>query len=349
MTTITSLSMIFDGFVELAFFSLGTLDLHLRINKVNDRITSLIQSNWQKMQRMKRTNINLRFEKFFIEHNNLCYKVKRFSDFWKDIYLTLILTMFPTTLILLHMVIFEQMETYYRIFNILIIMNIYFALFVLQYFFASLSHKMHRQCKLLARSQWLFNKTNSSLAFKLKIQTYFEKLSSNKRIGFSIGTLVVITFPLFSGVCVHSILNICDNLIQCLIHYTVGHQIHSLLPFGQQVCGQTFKIMIEFSDTVKSLNKITIKQENVLNSDNLSFIHTTLGQGFSTLWNQVNKWRILSNFCMVIRQTSPIGGWGETPYPPRAADPPPPPAGGERSEPLFFSGFSRLIMIRNWI
>ena len=268
LTTITEVSLVIDGFVELAFFSLGTIDLHLRINKVNDRITSLMQSNWQKMQRMKRNNINLRFEKFFIEHNNLCYKVKRFSDFWKDIYLTLILTMCPTTLILLHMVIFEQLETYFRLFYILLIIDIYSVIFVLQYFFASLSHKMHRQCKLLARSQWLFNKTNSSLAFKLKIQTYFERLSSNKRIGFSIGTLVVITFPLFSGVCVHSILNICDNLIQSLIHCTVGHQIHSLLPIGQQVCGQTFKILIEFLDPVKSLKIKSLK----LNLDYISFI-----------------------------------------------------------------------------
>ena len=212
MTMISGVSMIIDGFVELAFFSLGTFDLHLRINKVNDRITSVMQDNWQKMQRMKRININLRFEKFFIEHNNLCYKVKRFSDFWKDIYLTLILTMCPTTLILLHMVIFEQMETYFRLFYILVIIDIYSALFVLQYFFASLSHKMHKQCKLLARSQWLFNKTNSSLAFKLKIQTYFEKLSSNKRIGFSIGTLVVITFPLFSGVSDDSIVIFYDHI-----------------------------------------------------------------------------------------------------------------------------------------
>ena len=149
--------------------------------------------------------LQLKVERFTIEHHNLCCKVNKFGKFWKEIYLAGILAECPTTLFILHLLLFETIDYYMTIMYVIILIDAFVILIVLQYFFASLSHKMHKQCKLLARIQWLFNRNNSNLRFKLKIQTYFERLSSKKRIGFSIGTLVVITFPLFAGVSDHSI------------------------------------------------------------------------------------------------------------------------------------------------
>ena len=196
--TILCLVMMGDIFLAFTFFTLGIIDIHLRINKVNEKALLLLRGT-----NPNRTGLRSRFERFTIEHNSLCFKVKKFSAISKNIYLAALLFQCPTTLIMLHLVLFESIDYFMRITYIIALIDSYAILFVLQYFIASLPHKMHRQCKLLARIQWLFNETNSSVGFKFKIQTYFERLSSDKRIGFSIGSLVVITFPLFAGVSFH--------------------------------------------------------------------------------------------------------------------------------------------------
>ena len=200
ITFVVCYVFLFDLFVGLAFFALGTIDLHLRINKANEKLMLFANRSDSDI-----IGLQLEVERFINEHHRLCCRVNKFARIWKDAYLAGILAECPTTLVILHLVLFETMDYYMTIMYIIALIDAYVILFVLQYFFASLSHKMHKQCKLLARIQWLFNRNNSNLRIKLKIQTYFERLSSKKRIGFSIGTLVVITFPLFAGVSDHSI------------------------------------------------------------------------------------------------------------------------------------------------
>ena len=183
---------IFDLFVGLTFATLGLIDLNMRINKLNNKL--MLFANRPNIDIIR---LQLKVERFTIEHNNVCCKMSKFSRFWKDIYLAAIFILCPITLIILHLVLFESMNIFITIMYVIILIDSYAALIVVQYVVASISHKMHKQCKLLARIQWLFDRNNSSLRFKLKTQTYFERLSSKKRIGFSIGTLVVITFPLF--------------------------------------------------------------------------------------------------------------------------------------------------------
>jgi hypothetical protein len=115
------------------------------------------------------------------------------------------LTMFPATLTLLHQVLFENMGLMFKIFFIFADIVFYFALFILQYILASFSSKMHKMCKQLSRCQW---KQSYYLKFKIKLQTYFERLSSLKRIGFSIGSITTMTFPFFATVSPWLIINI---------------------------------------------------------------------------------------------------------------------------------------------
>ena len=195
ITLVVSLCLSCDGFAGTVFFALGTYELHLRADNTNNKI--MLNNKLQ----LNPKNIKSKLDRYILEHNNLCRKVDMFSKFWKDMYLILLLTFYQSTLMLLYQVLFERIEFYIiRLLFLIIIFNCYSILFFLQYLFALLSYKMHRQYTVLARSQWLLTQTNSSLRSKLKVQTYMERLSSNRRIGISIGSVTVITFPLFSTV-----------------------------------------------------------------------------------------------------------------------------------------------------
>ena len=69
--------------------------------------------------------------------------------------------------------------------------------FGLQYIFARLSFKIHSPCKSLARIQWRLNEWSIRLSTKLKVMTYFERLSGPKKIGITAGSIHVLTLPLY--------------------------------------------------------------------------------------------------------------------------------------------------------
>ena len=202
MIFILTYFLISDGFLEFILLTMGTYDLHLRIDKINEKVISFIET-----KNFKQRAMFAKVSRYIVEHNSLCNRVKNSSQFWHNIYLALVLTITPSSLILLHLAIFEKVDPFLRIAFIGSLISCYFFLVVLQYFFSSLSHKMHRLCNHLSRIQWRFIQTNINninnnynLRLKLKLQTYFERLSSDRRIGFSIGSLTVITYPLFANV-----------------------------------------------------------------------------------------------------------------------------------------------------
>ena len=133
---------IFDGFVCLGFFAIGTYELHLRISAINDKILCCSVLRPIKLQS--------KLEIYIIEHQNLCCKLKNFSEFLKHVYLAFLLMMSPATLITLHQILFERLERNVEVIYIVILIDCYLFFFVLQYFFASLSHKMHKQCKTIS-------------------------------------------------------------------------------------------------------------------------------------------------------------------------------------------------------
>ena len=194
-------ALVIDGLVGGVFISITAYDFYLRINRVNTSLKevtqptkSLLFDNYQAIRQYIR------------DHNNLCNKLIKLSDFWKYLYLIFLLTVFPLTLVLCHQIMFEVMEIEIRIVFTLTNLAFYSGLFVIQCFLASLSTKMHKMCKTLSRIQWTLNSKQIDLRFKLKVMTYFERLASSQRIGFSIGSLTVVTFPLFAGVSMHNLL-----------------------------------------------------------------------------------------------------------------------------------------------
>ena len=137
---------------------------------------------------------------FIIEHKNICEEIYKFNEFGKTIYLIIILTVIPMHLCLSHQFLFEDIEPVIKIlFFFIIIIEIY-TIFFFQCYFASLSSKLHKCVKILSRLQWSLNGWPFAMRPKLKLLIYFERLSSDRKIGIIIGPLGVMTYPLFCKV-----------------------------------------------------------------------------------------------------------------------------------------------------
>lgn len=195
-TLISLYSFVFDGLVCIVLVVVNVFYIHLWINELNRKIGATLSA-----RSLSGQNLAKIVDKYLTEHNNLCAKIAKFNKYWSQLYLTFILTTFPVSLITLHQILFERLDMIIEILYSLYLLALYSIFFIIQYFMASFSAKMHKMCKPLARIQWRIANTDRSLPFKVKLQTYFERLShKKKRIGIAIGSLLIITYPLFTGV-----------------------------------------------------------------------------------------------------------------------------------------------------
>ena len=199
------MSIVIDGLVFGVLILITTFDFHLRVNQLN------IHQNWFKTFVSKTNSIQIRrtIFKYMIEHNRLCIKLNKSNQFWKNTWLLLFLTCIPCTLTILHQVLFEELDSkILKLIFITVILIFYSILFFVQFFLASLSTKIHKMCKTLSRIQWNLNSKQIDLRFKLKVMTYFERLTAKKRIGIAMSSLTVFTFQLFAAVCNRAYCNI---------------------------------------------------------------------------------------------------------------------------------------------
>ena len=121
------------------------------------------------------------------------------NKFWGDVNLAFIFSLYPMSLIFSHLFFFEEISPLPRLFYGFVISLECILLFGVEYLLASLSSKMHKSYKILSKIQLSLNK-RSDLRLKLKLQSYFERLCSQKSIGISIATLTVLCYPLLSRV-----------------------------------------------------------------------------------------------------------------------------------------------------
>ena len=185
-----------DGMIATAFLSITAYNIHLIVNQINSKFINALNSK----SKSRQIDVFPIVSRFLEEHNYLCDQIKSLSDYWKNLWLMFQLSLFPFTLVLLHQIIFEDIEIQIKMVFVLANIAIYSSIFGTQCFLASISEKVHKMCKILSRIQWTLSSQQIDLRFKLKVLTYFERLSSSRRIGFSIGSLTVVTFPLFAGV-----------------------------------------------------------------------------------------------------------------------------------------------------
>ena len=180
------------------FLILGTLSL----KKINSKITNLFHKNVVLFQRSQRNYIQRSVNQFIEEHNEFCHTFLEYNRFWSKVYLVFLLTIFPNNLMMFHQVLFEQLQLNYRIIFTSMAILMILSLYLLQFGFAYICKQIHKTTKQLSQLQWRLNGWPFRLNNKIKLMSYFERLSSQRKIGLSLGPTVVLTFPVF-----HQVLN----------------------------------------------------------------------------------------------------------------------------------------------
>jgi hypothetical protein len=178
-------------YTSVAFFYLICHYFHLKSQKLNERILLLIKISRFNNSSLKNSSI----AKLVIDHNSFCSKVKLCNEFWKKPFLSFIIVLVPSNLFALHQLLFEETKTYVLMINTLIVFYQFFFIFFLSYYTSSLSQQIHDSAKNLFLLQLRY--TGLTIKNKIKLMTCFERLSSKRKIGFSLGSLSVMTFPIF--------------------------------------------------------------------------------------------------------------------------------------------------------
>ena len=135
---------------------------------------------------------------FITEHNTYCSALDDYNRFWNKLFFAFLVIMFPCCFVTQHVVLFTKINTVLYIFGIAstIIIMVFFCL---AFGCAYMSKHIHRTAVPLSRLQWRLKGIRYRL-FKLKLMTYFERLSSNRRIGVTLGPTITLTIPIFSQV-----------------------------------------------------------------------------------------------------------------------------------------------------
>ena len=189
-TFVAFCSLLTDSAVVVIFVFLLSYHQHIRINKINNEIVRVSQANCSAHQ------ISIAIKRFNEEHNRFIKQLWNYNQYWRQIYLVFVVLAIPSNQIMKHQIIFESMELHIRVFFSLILILNDGVLFGLQLSYASFSKKVHKMCSNLSRLQWKVNGYPFRMRMKIKLMVSFERLSSNKMIGVTMGG-IVLTFPFF--------------------------------------------------------------------------------------------------------------------------------------------------------
>ena len=202
--------MVYHSVVTIS--SAGVLCIFLidAINTINKKIDNLFDKSVLLFQRTLNIHIHRNIKQFIEEHNELSHTIIVYNKFWRGPYFVFIVTGIPISLMLMHQLFFEPVQFRIRIVMALVSLSVNLQLYLFQLSFAYLSKQIHKTTKQLSQLQWRLNGWPFRLNNKIKLMTYFERLSSNRKIGFTIGPTIVLTYPIF-----HQVLNdkICSIIL----------------------------------------------------------------------------------------------------------------------------------------
>ena len=167
---------------------------------INRRIFHLLDKNVVSFQRSLIIHIHRNVKQFIEEHNDFCQTFVVYNRFWCKLIFAFFFTLIPINLVLLHQILFEDIEWEIRLFLSFEAILLTLEVYIIQYIFAFISYEIHKTTKLLARLQWRLKGWPFRLRIKLKLMTYFERLNSNRKMGFTIGPTVALTYPVFHQV-----------------------------------------------------------------------------------------------------------------------------------------------------
>ena len=159
-------------------------------------------NNYYTLDPLFQTNFRLLqgLQQYIVYHNRYCTTLYEYNKFWCKIYLVAIVTLMPQNLIMMHQVFFENLPIKVKINMTGFICFDIFIIVILQYSLATINREVHRMTVPLSKLQWKLNEQTFVLRPKIKLMCYFERLSSNRKIGITIGPFITLTIPIFSQV-----------------------------------------------------------------------------------------------------------------------------------------------------
>ena len=139
-------------------------------------------------------------QKFIIPHNTFCQLYYIIFKLMSKLLLAYFMTLMPLNLILIHQFLFEELALEYKLYSVLLIGMMTLTTIITQYTVAHLSLLTHRTAVPLSRLQLRLKGLPFGLRHKIKVMSYFERLSSNRKFGITIGPTITLTMPVFSQV-----------------------------------------------------------------------------------------------------------------------------------------------------
>ena len=186
---------ILDTCIGITCMCLVCFAANIFIKCLNQRIIHLLDKKMVLSKRSLIIHIHKNIKHFIEEHNDFCQLFIDYNRFWSKLYYAFFFTMIPVNLVLLHQILFEDIEWKIRVFLGFLALLLLVEFYIIQYFFAYISYEIHKTTKLLARLQWSLKGRPFRLRIKLKLMTYFERLSCKRKIDLTIGPTFVLTFP----------------------------------------------------------------------------------------------------------------------------------------------------------
>ena len=194
---ITYISAVFNAINAQYFCAIIFYHGYLFITNINVKFLSGIN---EKQFFKKLIDFKLRkvINQFMCDHNTYCIYLTQFNRQLCKLCMA-VLTLIPLNLMIMHQIFFEDMELSWQLFLTFIMIIFQLVLFGNYYVFGYLSKQIHRMAVPLSQTQWRLRRPHIRLRNKIKLMTYFERLS-NTRIGITIGPTITLTLPVFAQV-----------------------------------------------------------------------------------------------------------------------------------------------------
>jgi len=173
-------------YTAISLFYLICYYFQLKSQNLNKRILLLSHLKYSSFT-------SLMVTKLILDHNMICSKISSYNKFWQKTYFYFVFTLIPANLCSLHQLLFEDMKLYSVMIIILVIVYTWFFIFFLSYCTASLSKLIHKTSNKLLNL--LLKRNQLNICTKLKLMICFERVNNDKKIGFSLKSLFVMTYP----------------------------------------------------------------------------------------------------------------------------------------------------------
>lgn len=183
--------LLIEILLTIAHFYIVCYYIRLKVNKLTKRTESLVRTHCASKQScyLLRNLVH--------DFDYICSKIFHYNKFWSSVNLYIILTMIPVNLCSTNLTFsLLKMNSEFKVYiigtDILMIVYTWIFIFFISYCMADISYNIHKNYKNLLRIQYGIN---DNIRIKFKLLNSFERIGSQKKIGFEVKHLFVMTYP----------------------------------------------------------------------------------------------------------------------------------------------------------